>query len=254
MCARPPRTRIEATEQIFQAVEDKIREVVPDKERELIARQYRAAARLYNLAFTDGSDHRRQRRRDPGRARRRATRRPPTMIKKLRAELPQGVSRRALLFPARRYRDADPEFRRADADRRAGAGARPRPTISKLAQRCCRSDRATIPGVVDAHIQQELDAPELLLHDRPHARAAAWPQHAARSPTTSTISLSSSEQVSPNFWTDPKERHSLLHARCRRPEYRIASKNELDNTPVATARRSASGTPIPTHARQSSRR
>ena len=39
----PAGTRIERTEPIFQAVEDKIREVIPEKERELDRRQYRLA-------------------------------------------------------------------------------------------------------------------------------------------------------------------------------------------------------------------
>ena len=51
----PAGTRIESTERIFQAVEDKIREVIPDKERELIVDNIGLPARAYNLAFADGS-------------------------------------------------------------------------------------------------------------------------------------------------------------------------------------------------------
>ena len=51
----PAGTRIESTEGIFQAVEDKIREVVPDTERSLIVDNIGLPARAYNLAFTDGS-------------------------------------------------------------------------------------------------------------------------------------------------------------------------------------------------------
>src|SRR6266849_2566089 len=51
----PPATRIERTEQIFQEVEDKIREVIPQTERELIVDNIGLPARLYNLAFADGS-------------------------------------------------------------------------------------------------------------------------------------------------------------------------------------------------------
>ena len=51
----PARTRIEDTEQIFQDVEDKIREVIPDKDRQLILDNIGLPARTYNLAFTDGS-------------------------------------------------------------------------------------------------------------------------------------------------------------------------------------------------------
>ena len=51
----PAGSRIEATERIFQAVEDKIREVVPEKDRRLIVDNIGLPARPYNLAFTDGS-------------------------------------------------------------------------------------------------------------------------------------------------------------------------------------------------------
>src|ERR1700675_1733303 len=51
----PAGTRIEATEKIFQAVENKIREIVPDKDRELVVDNIGLPARAYNLAFSDGS-------------------------------------------------------------------------------------------------------------------------------------------------------------------------------------------------------
>src|ERR1700740_3225732 len=51
----PPATRIETTERIFQAVEDKIREVIPEKDRGLIIDNIGLPARVYNWAFADGS-------------------------------------------------------------------------------------------------------------------------------------------------------------------------------------------------------
>ena len=51
----PAGTRIEKTEQIFEAVENKIREIIPESERELIVDNIGLPARLYNLAFADGS-------------------------------------------------------------------------------------------------------------------------------------------------------------------------------------------------------
>ena len=58
------------------------------------------------------------------------------------------------------------------------------------------------------------------------------------------ISLSSSEQVTPNFWTDPKNGIPYFMP-VQTPEYRIATKNQLDNTPLASAV-DPEGTPIPT--------
>ena len=51
----PAATRIDATEGIFQAVEDRIREVIPEQERDLIVDDIGLPQRVYNLAFTDGS-------------------------------------------------------------------------------------------------------------------------------------------------------------------------------------------------------
>ena len=51
----PPGTRIEVTEQIFQAVEDKIRQVIPKKDLDLIVDNIGVPARSYNWAFADGT-------------------------------------------------------------------------------------------------------------------------------------------------------------------------------------------------------
>src|SRR5262249_35604688 len=51
----PAGPRIATTERIFQAVEDQIREVVPESERQLIVDNIGLPARSYNLAFADGS-------------------------------------------------------------------------------------------------------------------------------------------------------------------------------------------------------
>src|ERR1700731_2717499 len=51
----PAGTRIEKTEQIFEAVENKIRDIIPQSERELIVDNIGLPFRLYNLAFSDGS-------------------------------------------------------------------------------------------------------------------------------------------------------------------------------------------------------
>ena len=63
----PAETRIEATEgSIFQDVEDlKSAKSFRPKGSRPHRRRFPAPQRPYNLAFTDGSDHQRQRRRDP---------------------------------------------------------------------------------------------------------------------------------------------------------------------------------------------
>src|SRR5208337_511825 len=51
----PARTRIERTEQIFQAVEDNIRAQIPPRDLKFIIDNIGLPARLYNLAFSDGT-------------------------------------------------------------------------------------------------------------------------------------------------------------------------------------------------------
>ena len=61
---------------------------------------------------------------------------------------------------------------------------------------------AAIPGIVDAHLQQEVDGPAFYATiDR--SRAAQLGLNASTIATNINVSLSSSEQVTPNFWTDP---------------------------------------------------
>src|SRR5260370_7695870 len=59
-----------------------------------------------------------------------------------------------------------------------------------------------IPGVVDAHLQQEIDGPAFMAAiDR--SRALQFGLNAQSIANDINISLSSSAQVTPNFWTDP---------------------------------------------------
>ena len=85
-----------------------------------------------------------------------------------------------------------------------------------------RQRMAGIPGFVDAHVQQELDAPELYYTvDRTRAQQLGLNMHDVANDLN--ISLSSSEQVSPNFWTDPKNGIPYFFA-VQTPEYRISQQ------------------------------
>jgi multidrug efflux pump subunit AcrB len=101
---------------------------------------------------------------------------------------------------------------------------------------------AGIPGLVDTHLQQELDAPELY-YDVDRTRAQQLNQTVSAISNNLNISLSSSEQVTPNFWTDTKAGIPYFLA-VQTPEYRIASLNDLNNTSIASSV-GDDGTPIP---------
>jgi multidrug efflux pump subunit AcrB len=235
----PAGTRIEATEANFQAVEDKIREIIPEKERDLVVDNIGLPARLYNLAFADGStiginDGIILVALKDGHA--------PTAdyIRKLRTALPAAFPEDTFYFQAADMvtqilnfgLPAQIDVRTVGYDRTTNL------RVAKEMQRRI----AAIPGVADAHLQQEVDGPAFYATiDR--ARAAQLGLNAVNIANNLNVSLSSSEQVTPNFWTDPTSGIPYYLA-VQTPEPRVASLNDLGNTPVSTAMSSA-GTPVP---------
>ena len=235
----PAGTRIETTERLFQAVEDKIREIIPENERSIIVDNIGLPARAYNLAFADGSTigvndgvilvalkdgH------------------PPTAdyVRKLREVLPAAFPEVTFYFQA-----ADMVTQILNFGLPAQIDVRTvgydRATNLRVAKEL-RQRIAAIPGIADAHLQQEVDAPAFTATiDR--ARAAQLGLNANTIATNVNVSLSSSEQVTPNFWTDPASGIPYYFA-VQTPEHKVSSLNDLGNTPVSTAI-TATGTPIP---------
>jgi multidrug efflux pump subunit AcrB len=235
----PAGTRIETTERIFQAVDDKIREVIPESDRDRIVDNIGLPARAYNLAFTDGStigpnDGVIQVQLKEGHA--------PTAdyVRKLREVLPGAFPDTIFYFQA-----ADIVTQILNFGLPAQIDVRTvgydRPTNLRVAKEL-RDRIAAIPGIVDAHLQQEVDAPALYaMIDR--TRAAGLGLTANDIASNINVSLSSSEQVSPNFWTDPVSGIPYYIA-VQTPEPLLASMDSLRNTPVSTAL-SPAGDPIP---------
>jgi multidrug efflux pump subunit AcrB len=235
----PAGTRIEATERIFQAVEDKIREVIPERDRERIVDNIGLPARSYNLAFTDGStiginDGLILVALKEGHA--------PTAdyVRKLRQALPAAFPEVVFYFQAADIvtqilnfgLPAQIDVRTVGYDRATNLRV-----ANELRQRI-----AAIPGIADAHLQQEVDGPGFYATiDR--ARAAQLALNANTIATNVNVSLSSSEQVTPNFWTDPTSGIPYYIA-VQTPEPKVASLNDLGNTPVSSAIGSG-GVPVP---------
>jgi multidrug efflux pump subunit AcrB len=225
----PAGTRIEKTEQIFQAIEDKIREIIPEDQRELIVDNIGLPARSYNYAFGDGTaigsndgvilidmkeNH------------------APTAnyIRKLRKVLPDSFPESVFYFQAADMVTQILNFGiPAQIDvRTVGYDRAKNLNLARELQRRI----AAIPGIADAHLQQEVSAPEFFAQiDR--ARATQFGLTANSIALNLNTSLSSSEQVSPNFWTDPAT-GTPYYLAVQTPEYRISSINDLENTPVAT--------------------
>jgi multidrug efflux pump subunit AcrB len=235
----PPATRIETTEQIFQAVENKIREVVPKDEVDLIVDNIGLPARLYNLAFADGTtigvnDGVIQVSLKEGHA--------PTAeyVRKLREVLPAAFPEEIIYFQAADMVTQILNFGiPAQIDVRTVGYDRVKNL--RIAHEL-RRRIAEIPGIADAHLQQEVDAPDFFV-DIDRSRAAQFGLNANQIVTNLNVSLSSSEQVSPNFWTDPSNGIPYYIA-VQTPEYRVNSMNALVNTPVSTAV-AFTGDPVP---------
>jgi multidrug efflux pump subunit AcrB len=225
----PAETRIEGTELIFQEIEDKIREVIPARDRDLIVDDIGVPQRVYNLAFTDGSTinvndgvilislkegH------------------PPTAeyVRRLREALPAAFPSVTFYFQAADMitqilnfgLPAQIDVRVVGRDRATNLRV-----VGELRRRI-----AAIPGIADAHLQQELDAPAFMAKiDR--SRALQLGLNAQAVANDVNISLSSSEQVTPNFWTD-QAAGIPYYIVVQTPEHLVSSLGDLGNTPVST--------------------
>src|SRR5450755_3079029 len=89
---------------------------------------------------------------------------------------------------------------------------------------------ARIPGAVDVHLQQIVDAPELRFNvDRTRADQLGLTQQDVAN--SLLISLSSNMQLAPNYWINPQNGVDYPIA-VQTPEYRMGSTAELLDTPV----------------------
>jgi multidrug efflux pump subunit AcrB len=237
----PAGTRIEETERIFQEVEDRIRQVIPARDLALVVDNIGLPARSYNLAFSDGStigvnDGVILVSLKEGHA--------PTgdYVRKLRQVLPQAFPEDTFYFQA-----ADIVTQILNFGLPAQIDVRTvgydKANDLRVAQEL-RRRIADIPGVVDVHLQQEVNAPAFYA-DIDRTRAAQLGLNADTIATNVNVSLSSSEQVTPNFWTDPKSGIPYYLA-VQTPESRISSLNDLGNTPVSTTLQSSTtDVPVP---------
>ena len=98
-----------------------------------------------------------------------------------------------------------------------------------VAQAVARKVRL-IPGAVDVHVHQVVDVPELhLTVDRDKAQEMGLtPRDVANN---LLVSLSSSGQIMPNYWVNPKNGVSYLVA-VQTPQYQENSLDQLESTPL----------------------
>ena len=227
----PAGTRIEQTEAYFQQVEDYIRQVIPANELNVIVDNI-GLPNPINLALSDSvtvgtsdgeilvslnENHR------------------PTAeyLKLLREELP------------RRFPDFEFFTQPADIVSQILNFGLPAPIDIQLTGPLADSEKnfqvahlianelRGVPGAVDVHVQQILDAPRIMIDsDRIRAQQVGLTQRDVANNVL--ISLAGSGATTTNFWLNPKNGVSYQVV-VQTPQDRVASLDELHRTPISIA-------------------
>jgi len=232
----PAGMRLETTEELFASVEDRIRSIIPENKIDAMINNIGLPTLPLNMAYTDSATigsadgeilislkKDRQRGETWEYARR------------MRRELPSA-------FPGTTF-----FFRTADMVGQILNFGIPAPIniqvigrnkkVNYQIARYIERRLAAVPGAVDVRLHQVMDAPELRVNvDRTLASQLGMTQRDVSSNVL--VSLSSSGQVSPNFWLDPASGVSYLIA-VQTPEYRLTSLDDLGDTPLASGREGA---------------
>ncbi len=228
-----PGLRIEETERLFQQVEDTIRQQVPSAD--LILDNIGLPSNNYNLAFTDGST---------------VALNDGQILVALKEDHPStiGIMRTLRVVLREQFPSAIFYFQPADIITQVLNFGLPSPIdiqVSgkdrvkdlQVAQEVVRRLRG-VTGAVDVHLQQIVDAPEFFV-DVDRIRAAQLGLTEQQVAQNLNTSLSSSYQVSPNFWTDPVSGIPYQLA-VQTPEYRTNSLSDVENTPLLVSNNGAS--------------
>ncbi len=220
-------TRLESTKLIFSNVEQELRRVIPADEIELILDNIGRPSESFNFAFGDGSTigtfdgeiliALKEGKHGP--------------TEKYMAELRERLPR---AFPSLLF-----FFQPADIVTQILNFGLPAPIDIQVAgydprnfdvARHIRERIARIPGVVDSHVHQVMDGPDLH-YDIDRAKAAEFGLTAQDVSNSMFVSLSSSSQVQPNFYLDPKMGTTYLVA-AQTPQIRLDTVEKIGNTPI----------------------
>ena len=225
--------RIEETERLFQQVEDTIRREVPSTS--LILDNIGLPSNNYNLAFTDGST---------------VALNDGQILISLKEDHPStlGMQKHLRVVLRDKFPNAIFYFQPADiitqvlnfglpAPIDVQVSGKDRAKNLQIAQEAVRRIRGVV-GAVDVHLQQIVDAPEFFV-DVDRVRAAELGLTEQQVAQNLNTSLSSSYQVSPNFWTDPVSGIPYQLA-VQTPEYRTNSLSDVENTPLLVTSNGAS--------------
>ncbi|MFN6478358.1 efflux RND transporter permease subunit [Nostoc sp. DedQUE07] len=233
----PAGTRLEKTEQIFTQVENEIRQVIPEEELEIILDNIGLPVGGVNLAFSDTATI------GPGdgeilvglkEGKHHST---WQYVRQLRQKLTAQFPELTFFFqPADIVTQILNFGLPAPIDIQIIGPAKNRRDNYKIAKQI-KTQIAQIPGAVDVHLHQVVDAPDLRINvDRSQAQRSGLTQRDVAN--NLLTSLSSSGQTSPNFWLDPIKGVSYLIA-VQVPQYKLNSLEKIQNTPVANGSNSS---------------
>jgi CzcA family heavy metal efflux pump len=219
-------TRIETTKVVFSQVEDQIRKTIPAQETDLIMDNIGLTPETFNYAFGDGATI--------------SSADGEVLIALNKHHHPTGKYVKELRSQLQKqFPDLTFFFQPADMVTQILNFGLPSPIDVQVQgydpanyeiARRLRSRLATVPGAVDVHMHQVVDAPDLHL-DVDRVRAAQFGLTQQDVANSLYISLSSSAAVQPNFWLDPKMGITYTVA-AQTPQYNIDSVNALQNTPI----------------------
>jgi multidrug efflux pump subunit AcrB len=235
----PSGTRIETTEHIFENVENVIRGVIPDAERDLIIDDIGVPFR-YALPFDDGTTVAG----NDGQilVSLKAGHKPTAAyIKRLRDVL------------AEQFPDVTFYFQPGDIVTQILNFGLPAPIDVRVVGydkannmrivKAMLDDMKHVVGVADAHLHQIVDAPELTVAiDRQRAQDLGLDMQDVAQNVM--VALASSNTVTPNFWVDPNTGIQYPVA-VQVPQQKLASLSDVSGTLVGTRGTASAGT-IPT--------
>jgi multidrug efflux pump subunit AcrB len=220
--------RLETTKAIFSRVEEELRREIPASEIDLVLDNVGRPAESFNFAFGDGATI-------------------GTFDGEILVALKEGhhgpteeyIRQLRRVLP-KRFPDLTFYFQPADIVSQILNFGLPAPIDVQVAgydprnyeiARKLQAEVAGIPGVVDSHVHQVMNGPDIHL-DIDRTKAAEFGLTQLDVSNSLFVSLSSSAQVQPNFWLDPQMGITYAVA-AQTPQYRLDSVDAIENTPVA---------------------
>jgi multidrug efflux pump subunit AcrB len=227
----PPGTRIEETERYFTRVEDKVREIIPAKDRKSMI-DLIGNPGGYNLSITDSANESSSDGEVLITLEEKRSKSTEEIVRALRKTLPKELPELEFYFqPADIVTQILDFGLPAPIDIQVSGQKRDATlAIAKEIQAELKQER----GAVDVHLHQMLGAPKLHFDvDRVRAQQVGLTERDVAS--NMLLLVSSSSQVSPSYWTDANNGNSYLVA-VQVPDYRIDSIDAFKTLTLPTSR------------------